>query len=346
MSRTGIGCIDDLLEGRSQSPIGPDTSDREAIAEIQDFLRCQGFSGLPGLLGAGRGVFGPKTSEAVRDFRASHNLGPGEQVDAATLRALMERPASKPLASRTYLALVLGIDIQGMAWIVALTSHFESARNFGALCLNTDRAGLSFGLIQWAQKPGRLNEILRAFDAADHARFVSVFGGGDESVAAGLLAHTAKPGGGVDPGTGAATDPAYNLVEPPWTDRFRSAALDRPWQRTQCEVAIRSFSETFVRLRPSAPSIRSERAVAFLLDLANQHGEGGSRSIYRAVAKPGVPEPDLLAAMADESVRRVTAQFGPGSPVVKATLDRRSFFRTSDLLSARVFEGTDATVEG
>lgn len=343
MSRCGIASIDDLFEGRSATPIGPGTTDQAAVSEIQDFLRCQGFPGLPGLLGPGRGVFGPKTQEAVRGFRSAHSLGDGESVDSATLRALVETPATRPLASRAYLALALGIDIQGMAWIVSLTSHFESARSFSAMCLNTDRAGLSFGLIQWAQKPGRLNEILRAFDQADHARFVAVFGAGDESLAQGLLAHTARPDGGVDTQTGVATNPAFDLIHDPWPARFQAAALERGWQRVQCETAIADFSDSYQRLKPSAPQIRSERGVAFLLDLANQHGEGGARSIYRAAARPGASEPEVLAAMADESVRRLVAQFGADSAAVKATIDRRTFFRTTNLLADAGFEDSAAS---
>ena len=334
MARCGIASLDDLLDGRSQASIGPGATDQEAVAEIQDFLRCQGYAGLPGLIGPGRGgSFGPKTCEAVREFRSARNLGSEESVDSATLRALVEAPAAKPLASRSYLSLVLGIEPRGMAWVVALTSHFESARSFSAMCLNKDRAGLSFGLIQWAQKPGRLHEILKAFDDVDHDRFVSVFGAGNQEHASGLLAHTAKPNGGVDPATGATTDTQYDLVAPEWVERFSAASLDRDLQRTQCDTAIRAFSGCRERLSKSALLIRSERGVAFLMDLANQHGEGGARSIYSAVVKPGIDEAELLEAMANESIRRVGAQFGEGTVFVKSTVDRRTFFRTTALLS-------------
>jgi hypothetical protein len=73
--------------------------------------------------------------------------------------------------------------------------------------------------------------------------------------------------------------------------------------------------------------------VAFLLDLANQHGEGGARSIYRAVGPANKDESELLLAMAEESVKRVRKQFGPGSAVARATWARRDFFCTTTALS-------------
>jgi peptidoglycan hydrolase-like protein with peptidoglycan-binding domain len=332
MGRCGIAAIDDLFEARGQATIGPG-SDPEAVGEIQDFLRCQGFGGLPGLLGSGRGKFGPKTCEAVRNFRAARNLGEGEMVDSAVLHRLVEEQAGQPVASRAYLGLVLDMEFSGMLPIVALTSQFESGQRFGCMCLNTDRAGLSFGLIQWAQRPGRLHEILAAFNTADPAAFVEVFGGGDASVAGRLLELTAQPSGGVDPATGQATDPAFDLIAPPWTERFKAAAIRRDWQRTQCETAIADFSGTWARLGPQTPRIRSNRGVAFLLDLANQHGEGGARSIYRAVGPANKDESELLLAMAEESVKRVRKQFGPGSAVARATRARRDFFCTTTALS-------------
>lgn len=312
--------------------IGPG-SDPQAVGEIQDFLRCQGFGGLPSLLGAGRGTFGPRTREAVRNFRAAEGLGDLEAVDTELLHRLVEKPAPHAVASRAYLGLVLDFEFSGMLPVVALTSQFESAQRFGCLCLNTDRAGLSFGLIQWAQKPGRLHEILAAFEAANPTAFVEVFGGGDAAVAGRLLELTSGPSGGVDPQTGEAADPAFNLIEPAWTDRFTAAAMRRDWQRTQCETAVQDFTGAWERLQPKTPRIRSARGAAFLLDLANQHGEGGARSIYRAVDAQARDESELLEAMAEESVNRVRRQFGPGSAEARATRTRRDFFRTTPELS-------------
>lgn len=74
---------------------------------------------------------------------------------------------------------------------------FEGGGKFTAFNANTDRAGLSFGLILWAQRPGRLNELLRAFRDKAPEAFVNSLGGGDAALADNLIRHTARASGGV-----------------------------------------------------------------------------------------------------------------------------------------------------
>ena len=91
-------------------------------------------------------------------------------------------------------------------------------------------------------------------------------------------------------------------------------------------------------IRAAAPIAQSERALAFLLDVANQHGDGGMRSICTAVITPGSTEPDFLLAAQNESVRRLAAQFGANSDETRSTVERRETFRTTPLLSDDAFE--------
>lgn len=141
----------------------------------------------------------------------------------------------------------------------------------------------------------------------------------------------AKPNGGVD-GTGATTDPQVDLIQEPWRSRFHRAALSRELQRVQIDAAAQAFGASRQRIQAYAPDIRSERGVAFMLDLANQHGDGGAKSIFQKIHQPGLSEAQLLVAMQAESVARVQAQFGSGN-VVTSTRNRREAFRTTPLLS-------------
>jgi peptidoglycan hydrolase-like protein with peptidoglycan-binding domain len=335
MALTGILRIDQLFEGQSLQPIGTGDPDREAVGIIQDFLIGHGFTNLPGLLGRARGQFGPLTTTAVRTFQKNNGLPETGAVDRPTLQTFVVVPATKPLASRGYLTLVLDFIFSGMTRLMSLTTQFEAAGLFAALNRNTDKAGLSFGLIQWAQKPGRLNEILRAFQAVQPQLFLQIFGGGDAALAQGLINHTAKSNGGVNK-QGQTTDPQFDLIAEPWVGRFRQAALNRDLQRVQVDTALNAFRTSFQRLQGFAPQIQSERGVAFMLDLANQHGDGGAKSIFTKVQKPGLSEAALLLAMQNESVARVRAQFGDG-PEVISTQNRREAFRTSPLLSDNPF---------
>jgi hypothetical protein len=80
-------------------------------------------------------------------------------------------------------------------------------------------------------------------------------------------------------------------------------------------------------LNSFAPELTTERAVAFMLDLANQFGDGGAKSIYIATAEDGQSVVDHLSAIADESVNRIASQFQAG------TRARRNLFLNTPLLA-------------
>ena len=103
-------------------------------------------------------------------------------------------------------------------------------------------------------------------------------------------------------------------------------------QRVQIALAIAAFERSIALLQTFAPEIRSERGIAFMVDVANQHGDAGAESIFEKVRKPGLTEAELLAAMTEESVARVRTQFGDGAEV-ESTRARRTAFQTTELLS-------------
>jgi peptidoglycan hydrolase-like protein with peptidoglycan-binding domain len=335
MIPTGIARIDALWTSDTAAPIHRGDTDAEAVGAIQDLLNGH-RAGLPGALGGGHGQFGAQTETAIVDFQNKHGLAPSGVISRNMLHTLVDAPAASPVTSRAYLALALDLPWTGFTRLVALTAQFEGGGKFSARNRNTDRAGLSFGIIQWAQKPRRLNDILRAFQRAQPDRFVQVFGGGDGALAAGLIAHSAKPTGGVD-WLGKTTDQKFDLVNDEWMSRFGEAARDRVWQKTQIDLAVSAFRASSAVIRSTAPVARSERALAFLLDVANQHGDGGMQSICARCATPDIAEPAFLQAAQDESVRRLGVQFGDGSSEMQSTFERRQAFRTSPMLSDEPF---------
>jgi peptidoglycan hydrolase-like protein with peptidoglycan-binding domain len=92
----GIPRIDQLLGSTSTATVGPGDADALAVGAVQDLLIGQGFNGLPGPLGAQRGVFGPRTAQCVKDFQQQCGLTSNGSVDAPTLRKLIDRPAAAP----------------------------------------------------------------------------------------------------------------------------------------------------------------------------------------------------------------------------------------------------------
>jgi len=131
----------------------------------------------------------------------------------------------------------------------------EGAGEFAALNLNTDRAGLSFGLLQWAQKPGRLAERLAVFRTANTDQFAEIFGGSD--TANRLMKRAPKTNGGISPAAGETTDPAFDLIREPWISRFRRAASSRAFQKVQVETAMASFRNSHESLCHFAPELCS-----------------------------------------------------------------------------------------
>ena len=350
MAQSGVSTIDALIEDMSAPPIVNTGGDRPAVAVVQDLLRAHGVNGMPRQGNATHGSFGPVTIAAVRNFQQTHSLpvvppdnSQAATVDAATLKTLAAVPTeanANPTASRGYLTLTLDFPFTGMLRVMSITTEFEGGGRFAAQNRNTDRAGLSYGLIQWAQRPGRLHDIVSAFQTEEPQLFASVFGDGDANLAQRMVAHTNRPNGGVN-ANGTTTNPAFNLISNPWTGRFSQAALAPALQKVQVRTALAAFNGSFEFLQGFAGGIIiSERGVAFMLDVANQHGDGGARSIFRTVrqAQPNLSGADLLTALANESVRRVAAQFGANSPEARSTRNRRDAFRLTPLLSDTIFD--------
>ncbi len=327
----GVARIDLMVAGTHLEPIAETETDREAVGIVQDLLTCQGFGSLPGLLSPQRGIFGSKTVQAITAFQSRCSLPANGQVDPSTLEKLISQPASDPRATQAYLTLVLGNSYSGMYRVLSLVAQMEGVGRFAALNRNTDGAGLSFGLIQWAQRPGRLTDILKAFRDTERDSFVNIFGAGDAAVAADLITHVSRKNGGLVKETGVTMDPDFDLIAEPWIGRFQKAALLPPYQAVQVSTAVGAFLKSRAAIKAYAPQLASERAVSFMIDAANQFGDGGAKDLYQTVNKPGMAEMDLLEAIADESVRRMPEKFKGG---VRA---RRDAFLNMALLSDEPF---------
>jgi hypothetical protein len=330
VASTGIPSIDALFSGEPEAALG---ADRESVGAVQALLIGHGFRTLPTLLAGSYGIFGPQTTAAVRGFQSANALPVSGVVDVATLAALVRVPAANPLVSRAYSALVLDVPFTGLLSLGAVTMQFEGGGYFCAANLNSDGCGLSFGLIQWAQRPGRLHELLLAWQRTDSALFTSLLGDGDQALVDALVGHTAQPHGGLDPATGHTTDPMFDLVSEPWTSRFQTAGCVPVFQRTQLAETVKGITTSARRIQTMVPLVTSERGLAFMLDLANQFGDGGAHSIAEAVASPGMTEADFLLAVQTESVARVSRQYGASSAEARAALNRRQVIRATPWLS-------------
>ncbi len=341
----GISDIDPLMTNPSSQALKLDQSSRDAVGVVQDLLTGHGYRGLPSVLLPSYGAFGASTLKALSDFQSLRGLTPDGTLTAPTLKQMVSIAPKDPRATHAHLALVLGIPLSAMHRVLTLTAQMEGVGKFAALNLNTDGAGLSFGLIQWAQRPGRLTDILEAFEKAFPEDFVRIFAGGDADLATRLRAHVKKKSGGVDPATGRTIDPEFDLIAGRWPERFQQAALHLPFQRVQVELASEAFQNSLAKMRQydTASLIQSERAVAFMLDVANQFGDGnvkrpiatpdrGLAGLYRRVFRAGMAEQELLQGIAGATVEAMPAKFQNG---VRA---RRAMFLMTPLLASKRFD--------
>ena len=327
---SGIAEIDRSFVDPSAQPV--DTSNRPVVAAVQALLAGHGFRGMPTLLDSSSGCsVRSHTRRSPRFARASSCLmAPG----STGVRACADHGFGR---HADHLASVCGAGARrGLHGSVADRHVHDGARRQRRVRrgqLNTDRCGLSFGLIQWAQRPGRLHELLLAWDTADPDLFTRVFGEGDADLARALLMHTAKPSGGVDARTGITVDARFDLVAEPWRSRFASAAREPAFQRQQIASAVEAFERSLATLRQHVPVVISERGFTAMLDVANQFGDAGALSVAAAVLKPGMSEADFLLAVQAETVLRVGLQYGDGSPEACSTANRRQLVRTTPWLT-------------
>ncbi len=330
-AESGIAGIDQLLCG-GQAPAICEKADAEAIGAVQDLLTGLGFSGLPTVLSSGYGSWSAKTLSAIQSFQKQSGLPVAAQIDQPALRKMIATPAVDARASRAYLTLVHRSPFTGLHKILSLVAQMEGAGRFAALNRNTDRAGASFGLIQWAQKPGRLAEVLEGMSAAAPEQFTTVFGAGNALVAEALLTHCRKQFGGLNPKTGETLNPAFNLVEEPWITRFRQAAGLFQFQVVQLELALTAFSKSCALIRQYARELVSERAIGFMLDVANQFGDAGAQKLYNRAHRDGMREADVLQEISEESIAAMDDSLQAGVRV-----RRERFLETRYLSGEQVF---------
>jgi hypothetical protein len=363
MAKSGIERIDRLYYEHPQAqPIVQHDPDKEAVGFIQDLLAGHGFREMPDALSSSYGSFGNQTRKAVAEFRGIPDA-PDVNVDGETLRMLVDKLATNPRACRGYLTFKLNFPWTGVLYAMSLVTLQEG--RFATLNRNTDQAGLSFGVIQWAQSPKRLFGLVNAFHQKEPDLFNSTFGGNEK--AQGMLAHVNKKLGGLriinakGETDGETADPLYDLTKPPWDGWFEDAGRSDVLQRIQVQLAQQAFRETVAIIRSYAGDrIRSQRAMAFMLDLSNQHGphEGrfhtGAKAVYKAALAqgaltPGLEEKELMERMSKRSIEILKAKYSckptntpqknrTNKRIVEGGEARRLFFRETKYLSNQEFQ--------
>lgn len=371
MANVGLERIRDLYNAVEGTPkITIDDTDEEAIGVVQDFLIEHGYRSVPNPQNEKGdpkkvpvyGKFGTVTINALRGF---FKLKPTEAIvlDTKQIRKLIDEPVELPRARLSRLVFNLKADTpefyvppivpKGILKVISLVSIFEGA--FPTLGRNKDGVGLSYGIIQWNQRDKRLAEIVGEFKSKQPELFKQSFG---NAKADEMLAHIRdNDKGGVivktnpnDPENGKTIHPQglFELFKPrrppllppidlPWDELFIKAGRIKEFQKIQVRLAVANFRRIKIAIdRYAAAKITSQRGIAFMVDLSNQHGENGAERIFRAVVTDPMNELQALEAMKTESIRRIVAQYG--ETFRKGATDRRTFFTETKHLKNTAFD--------
>lgn len=329
MANTGLERIRDLYNGIAGTlEIKEDDTDKEAVGIIQDFLIEQGFLLVPDhteMVGEKHvpnihGFIGKSTKLAIRNF---FGIKPTEEIviNAGRVKELIDFPILRARARLGRLSIKLAFSITKPLKILSFVSLFEGGF-WSCATHNQDKQGLSYGIIQWAQNQNRLKDIVGAMKTADAELYKTIFQPDSE----GLLGHVLKANGGAKP-DGTTTDPKFDFLKDSgvWVKNFKKAGAEIAFQKVQVRIALEDFDGIIRLLKgPSgyAKKIKSERGVAFMVDLSNQYGRAGAKELYDAFAPTAADEKDLLDKIAKKSISHS-----------KTYRLRREFFRDSRFLS-------------
>jgi hypothetical protein len=326
MADSGIELLDKLKAG-TVAEIGPDDANPQSNAAIQELLYGHGYK-MPLMRVSGYGKYGQATKRAVKHFRARFGLGSGETVTRATLERLVSEPASRPVISRPYLTYVLDVSYRGYAKLVSVVAIVEGAGKFAAIARNPDRAGLSIGIIQWAQKPKRLAEITKRFDATTATKAIVRpllgFQVGDDTGFNSLITHLESARGGTK-ANGESTNSTYDLIRDPWKSRFTNVCLNSALQKVQVEAAVAAFQASHTAFPTDLAMLTSEKSVALALDIANQFGDGGLRRLAAKAAPGAINEANLQQRLAREAEDKIRELFPLQPAFARARADRSDF---------------------
>ena len=197
-----------------------------------------------------------------------------------------------------------GHRMDWVARVIARVSRHEGG--YESLNRNTDGAGLSFGILQWAQKPGSLGALLVAMQQADPEAFARIFGASWQK-----LLTTTKSGSLASVG-------GEVLWKRPWTTRFKEAGQYELFRAVQRRMAQQGIHFRGAIDAARILGIATERSMALFFDTAVQQGAGAATKVARQVlthrqraSQAGMSYADVLAAYAQLSADRCRSTTTP-----------------------------------
>jgi len=200
------------------------------------------------------------------------------------------------------------VEKKTMDWMTRVIGRVSGHEGgYDAQNLNTDNAGLSFGMIQWSQRTGQLGILLAAMAKADPEEFRRIFGPASRE----LLEVTRV--GGLGPVGGAL------LWKQPWTDRFGEAGQHAVFQAVQRKLTRTGVHMAGAIEASTIMGVHTERALALTYDTAVQQGAHAAKKLatdlvakLKAEGKNSVPYDEMLERYAQRAANRARRTRDPG----------------------------------
>lgn len=185
-----------------------------------------------------------------------------------------------------------------------LTASFEGSAGYGSLSGNFDKAGISFGFIQFNLISNTLQPVIRAMYAVDPVRFrractvPNAWFKGPHDHTEDLLVMAGLSGAAAVAWAVSRQDAGFRLL-PHWTAVFGNLAREPLFQAVQARFAKPYMDRAVTYM--AAYGFRSERALSLLFDICVQCGSItlGSKTRYQlATAGRSLDEQGKLKALA------------------------------------------------
>ena len=352
---TGIERIDGLLAGTS-GPIGPGEADKFAVGALQDLLRCwyPTIEPIKEYLPKGArlrqpaplfllrrrgqddyGTYGDQTVGLVRAFQRKWNsretppwtLNADGAVDKLTLQSLLLSPARlTPFVTPGYFLFAGERKLTHFLKAMVLIASQECACRFETTNRNSDSAGLSLGIVHWAQSQKRLVELFDYFYLKEPDELAKLFGdkpGAAHENITKVIDHLRKGKKALYPDgnnplpegrkNGDSIDRDLEFARPDpgkknWYLCFQNTLKSRLFQKLMVEFTLATIQRLYDKTSPypvniageglkqwGGDKIKSEKGVIFTLDLVNQHGNK-PKNWYTEITNntPGISEQALL----------------------------------------------------
>ncbi len=200
-----------------------------------------------------------------------------------------------------------GHRMDWVARVIARTSRHEGS--YASQNRNSDGAGLSFGILQWAQSPGSLGKLLTAMQQADPAAFTRIFGPSWQQLLATTQAASLAPVDG------------EVLWKRPWTTRFKEAGNYEVFRAVQRRMAQEGSHFRGAVDAARILGVATERSMSLFFDTSVQQGPGAARKVARQIrdryaqaGKASVPYLELLTAYAQRAADRCRMLSQPSGP--------------------------------